>query len=241
MLPEVASLPPEDELDPLDEVVELDEVLDELEEPEPLELDVLLAVGVDEEVVSVSVEVPESELVLELFVEEDEEDEEDVPLLVPLCAALGTVAATASDPAMPLAATIAVIVAVRALPCRTERAAPSASMDVSVKGCYRSVTPKMPAPDEKIINTSWGLADIRGPRHRRRSAEVQGRRVELRSRVRTETGRKNATAIHADADPALAIPSAVAAGGYAPSEGGIGGCGSVGNAGGLVEIGRAHV
>ena len=138
MLPEVASLPPEDELDPLDEVVELDEVLDELEEPELLELDVLPAVGVDEEVVSVSVEVPESELVLELFVEEDE----DVPLLVPLCAALGTVAATASDPAMPLAATIAVIVAVRALPCRTERAAPSASMDVLRQGMLSIRDPK---------------------------------------------------------------------------------------------------
>ena len=137
MLPEVASLPPEDELDPLDEVVELDELLDELEEPELLELDVLLAVGVDEEVASVSVE--ESEPVLELFVEEDEED---VPLLALLCAALGTVAATASDPAMPLAATIAVIVAVRALPCRTERAAPSASMDVLRQGMLSIRDPK---------------------------------------------------------------------------------------------------
>jgi hypothetical protein len=92
--------------------------LEPLEEPEPevveLELVVLLAVGVDEEVVSVPVE---PELVP---VDEDE--------LVPLCVALGTVAATASDPAIPLAATIAVIVAARALPCRTERAAPSASM-----------------------------------------------------------------------------------------------------------------
>jgi hypothetical protein len=137
VLPEVASLPPEDELDPLDEVVELDEVLDELEEPEPLELDVLPAVGVDEEVVRVSVE--ESEPVLELFVEEDEED---VPLLVLLCAARGTVAATASDPAIPLAATIAVIVAVRALPCRTERAAPSASMDVLRQGMLSIRDPK---------------------------------------------------------------------------------------------------
>ena len=89
-----------------------------------LELVVLLAVGVDEEVVSVPVE-------LELFVEDEEDELEFV--------ALGTVAATASEPAMPLAATIAVIVAVRALPCRTERAAPSASMALSVKRRYRSV------------------------------------------------------------------------------------------------------
>jgi len=123
-----------------------------------VELELLLAVGVDEEEVSVSVELPE------LFVDLVEED----VLLVELCVALGTVAATAIDPAMPLAATIAVIVAVRALPCRTERAAPSASMDVSVKGCYRSVTPKMPAPDEKIMNTAWALADIWTPPHPRR-------------------------------------------------------------------------
>ena len=141
MLPEVASLPPEDELDPLFELDEVEpdefeplEVVDEV----PDELVLLLAVGVDEEVVSVSVEVPESELELELelFVEED------VPLLVLLCAALGTVAATASDPAMPLAATIAVIVAVRRLPCRTERAAPSASMGVLRQGMLSIRDPK---------------------------------------------------------------------------------------------------
>ena len=93
----------------------------------------LLAVGVDEEEVSVSVELPESEL--ELFVEED-------VLLLELCVALGTVAATAIDPAMPLAATIAVIVAVRALPCRTDRAAPSASMDVLRQGMLSIRDPK---------------------------------------------------------------------------------------------------
>ncbi|HWG28754.1 hypothetical protein [Actinospica sp.] len=90
--------------------------MEPLEEPEPevveLEPVLLLAVGVDEEVVSVLLDELEP-------VDEDE-------LL--LCVALGTVAATASDPAIPLAATIAVIVAARALPCRTERAAPSASM-----------------------------------------------------------------------------------------------------------------
>jgi hypothetical protein len=123
VLPEVASLLPEDEVDPPVEP-ELLEVVDEL---------VLLpAVGVDEEVVSVPVEVPESELELELFVEED----------VPLLAALGTVAATASEPAMPLAATIAVIVAVRRLPCRTERAAPSASMDILRQGMLSIRDPK---------------------------------------------------------------------------------------------------
>jgi hypothetical protein len=142
VLPEVASLLPEDEVDPLDELEPLDEPLEvvELDEPVLLELDVLPAVGVDEEVVSVSVEVPESELVLvlelELFVEED------VPPLTLLCAALGTVAATASDPAMPLAATIAVIVAVRRLPCRTERAAPSASMDILRQGMLSIRDPK---------------------------------------------------------------------------------------------------
>ena len=135
---------PEDELDPLFELDELDELdelfeLDELEEPEPLlELEVLLlAVGVDEEVVSVSVELlPESEL--ELFVEED------VPLLELelLCVALGTVAATANEPARPLAATIAVMVTVRALPCRTERAAPSASMGLLRQGMLSIRDPK---------------------------------------------------------------------------------------------------
>ena len=139
MLPEVASLPPEDELDPLFELDEVEpdefeplEVVDEV----PDELVLLLAVGVDGEVASVSVEVPESEPELELFVEED------VPPLVLLCAALGTVAATASDPAMPLAATIAVIVAVRRLPCRTERAAPSASMGVLRQGMLSIRDPK---------------------------------------------------------------------------------------------------
>jgi hypothetical protein len=120
VLPEVASELPEDELDPL---FELEEV--ELLVPDELELEVLAAVGVDEEVLSVSEELPELEL--ELFVEVD------VPL-EPLLVALGTVAATAIDPAIPLAATIAVIVVVRALPCRTERAAPSASMDVLRQG-----------------------------------------------------------------------------------------------------------
>jgi hypothetical protein len=120
---------PEDELEELEPL-----------EPEELEPDVelealLVAVGVDEEVVSVSVELLESEL--ELFVAEDV-----VPLLALLCVALGTVAATANEPAMPLAATIAVIVAVRALPCRTERAAPSASMDVLRQGMLSIRDPK---------------------------------------------------------------------------------------------------
>ena len=114
-------------MDPLDELLELVD-----------ELALLPAVGVDEVVDSVSVEVPESELLLvlelelELFVEE----------VVPLLAALGTVAATASEPAMPLAATIAVIVAVRRLPCRTERAAPSASMGVLRQGMLSIRDPK---------------------------------------------------------------------------------------------------
>jgi hypothetical protein len=109
---------------PEEEVEPLFELLDPLEELESDELEfefdlvVLLAVGVEDEVLSVPVE--EELLLVEL--ELDPEDE----LLV--CVALGTVAATASEPAIPLAATIAVIVAVRALPCRTERAAPSASM-----------------------------------------------------------------------------------------------------------------
>jgi hypothetical protein len=140
VLPEVASLLPEDEVDPLDEPVEVVEP----DEPVLVELDVLPAVGVDEEEVSVSVEVPESELVLVLVLELELElfVEEDVPPLTPLCAALGTVAATASDPAMPLAATIAVIVAVRRLPCRTERAAPSASMDILRRGMLSIRDPK---------------------------------------------------------------------------------------------------
>ena len=104
-------------LDPLEEL-EFDELEFELE------LVVLLAVGVEDEVLSVPVE-EEPEEVEELLLVELELDPED-ELLV--CVALGTVAATASEPAIPLAATIAVIVAVRALPCRTERAAPSASM-----------------------------------------------------------------------------------------------------------------
>ena len=102
-------------LDPLEELE-----FDELE----FELVVLLAVGVEDEVLSVPVE-EEPDEVEELLLVELELDPED-ELLV--CVALGTVAATASEPAIPLAATIAVIVAVRALPCRTERAAPSASM-----------------------------------------------------------------------------------------------------------------
>jgi hypothetical protein len=109
---------PEEEVEPLFELLD---PLEELEFDEPefeLDLVVLLAVGVEDEVLSVPVE--EELLLVEL--ELDPEDE----LLV--CVALGTVAATASEPAIPLAATIAVIVAVRALPCRTERAAPSASM-----------------------------------------------------------------------------------------------------------------
>lgn len=104
-------------LDPLEEL-EFDELEFELE------LVVLLAVGVEDEVLSVPVE-EEPDEVEELLLVELELDPED-ELLV--CVAFGTVAATASEPAIPLAATIAVIVAVRALPCRTERAAPSASM-----------------------------------------------------------------------------------------------------------------
>lgn len=104
-------------MEPLPEEPSEFELDEESELPE--ELVVLLAVGVDEEEVSVSVELES----LPVLVVED-----DVDVLLPLCVALGTVAATARDPAMPLAATSAVIVAVRALPCRTERAAPSASM-----------------------------------------------------------------------------------------------------------------
>lgn len=132
---------------------ELDEESEEPESEEPSELepDELLAVGVDEEVVSVSVELESPEL---------DDEPLEVLLLVLLCVASGTVAATASDPAIPLTATIAVIVAVRALPCRTERAASSAtSMTYSVKGCYRSVTAKLPAADEKIMNTAWAPPD----------------------------------------------------------------------------------
>jgi hypothetical protein len=90
------------------------------EEPEPLfeppappdesglELVLLLAVGAEVAVPSVLVE-PALDVLL-------------------ACAARGTVAATANEPAIPLAATIAVIVAARALPFRTERSAPAASM-----------------------------------------------------------------------------------------------------------------
>jgi hypothetical protein len=117
---------PEEEVEPLFELLD---PLEELEFDEPefeLELVVLLAVGVEDEVLSVPVEEEPDEVeVEELVLVELELDPED-ELLV--CVALGTVAATASEPAIPLAATIAVIVAVRALPCRTERAAPSASM-----------------------------------------------------------------------------------------------------------------
>jgi hypothetical protein len=126
-LPEFASLLPEEELefDELDEEPEFEEL--ELDDELVLELElvVLLAVGVDDEELSVLLEedpLDVAELLLLELVELDPEDE----LLV--CVALGTVAATANDPAIPLAATITVIVAVRALPCRTDRAAPSASM-----------------------------------------------------------------------------------------------------------------
>jgi hypothetical protein len=97
-------------------------------DPEVVEPDVPLpAVGVDEDELSVLVEpvLPVADDVEEVLVEPDPE-----AVLV----ALGTVAATASEPAMPLAATIAVIVAVRALPCRTERAAASSSMALLRQG-----------------------------------------------------------------------------------------------------------
>ena len=136
----------EEELEPLFELVE------ELEFE--VELVVLLAVGVEDAVLSV---LDVLVLLVVLVPVEPELDPED-ELLV--CVALGTVAATASEPASPLAATIAVIVAVRALPCRTERSAPSASMLNSVKGSYRSVTPKLPEPSEKIMNAAWAPADI---------------------------------------------------------------------------------
>ena len=95
------------------------------------EPDVPLAVGVDEEELSVLPLEPE------LPVVDDVEEVEEV-LVEPdpeaVFVALGTVAATASEPAMPLAATIAVMVAVRALPCRTERAAASSSMALLRQG-----------------------------------------------------------------------------------------------------------
>lgn len=119
---------PLDWLEPLleDVVEELDvEELVVLLEPEEV---VLLAVGVEEALVRV---LDEPEPV----------DALDVPelLLELVCVAFGTVAATASEPTMPLAATIVVMVAVRALPCRTDFAAPSASMAVSIEGRYPSV------------------------------------------------------------------------------------------------------
>ena len=110
-LPEFASLLPEEEF-------ELDE----------LELVVLLAVGVDEEVVSVLEPEPELEVVDEEVVLLELEPEVEVELELLVCVAFGTVAAIAIEPAIPLTATTPVIVAARALPCRTERAAPSASM-----------------------------------------------------------------------------------------------------------------
>jgi len=130
---------PLDWLEPLLEVEEVDEVdevdedeepdVEELVEPDPEE-PVLLAVGVAEAEVRVL----------------DEPEPVDVDLVVVpelllelVCVALGTVAATASEPTMPLAATIVVMVAVRALPCRTDLAAPSASMAVSIEGRYPSV------------------------------------------------------------------------------------------------------
>lgn len=116
---------PEEESEPDEEPEPLFELLDPLDEPE-LELVLLLAVGVEEAVLSVLVE-PEPD--------DEPEVELDVVLLLVealdvllVCVARGTVAATANEPAIPLAATIAVIVAARALPCRTERSAPSASM-----------------------------------------------------------------------------------------------------------------
>jgi hypothetical protein len=104
----------------------LDPELLEPEEESELELPVLLAVGVDEVEVSVLVE-PELPVV-------DEEEVLVEPDPEAVFVALGTVAATASEPARPLAATIAVIVAVRALPCRTERAAASSSMALLRQG-----------------------------------------------------------------------------------------------------------
>jgi hypothetical protein len=125
-LPEFASEPPE-----LVEPPELSVVEDCAEEPV-----VELAVGVD--VVDVVASVPVDPEPAEVFevceadvegcadeVREVEADEVEV-----VCVALGTAAATANEPATPLTATTAVTVAVRTLPCRTERAAPSASMAV---------------------------------------------------------------------------------------------------------------
>jgi hypothetical protein len=135
---------PLDWLEPLLEVDEVDEDEDEeldvedSVEPDPEE-PVLLAVGVAEAEVRV-LDEPEPELV-------------DVDLVVVLelllelvCVALGTVAATASEPTRPLAATIVVMVAVRALPCRTDLAAPSASMAVLHRGALSIRYPRCQPP-----------------------------------------------------------------------------------------------
>lgn len=127
---------PLDWLEPLleDVVEELD--VEELDVPlEPEEV-VLLAVGVEEALVRVLDEPEPVDLLDVPDVPElvpDVLDVLDVPELVleVLCVAFGTVAATASEPTMPLAATIVVMAAVRALPCRTDFSAPSASMAVS--------------------------------------------------------------------------------------------------------------
>jgi hypothetical protein len=124
---------PLDWLEPLleDVVEELD--VEELDVPlEPEEV-VLLAVGVEEALVRVLDEPEPVDLLDVPDVPELVPDVLDVPELVLelLCVAFGTVAATASEPTMPLAATIVVMAAVRALPCRTDFSAPSASMAVS--------------------------------------------------------------------------------------------------------------
>lgn len=130
---------PLDWLEPLvEDVVDELDVAELLEVPlEPEEV-VLLAVGVDEAVVRV-LDEPEPVDVL---------DVPDVPepLLELVCVAFGTVAATASEPTMPLAATIVVMVAVRALPCRTDFAAPSASMAVSIEGALSIRYPRCQPP-----------------------------------------------------------------------------------------------
>lgn len=127
---------PLDWLEPLlEDVVEELDVEELVVLPEPEEV-VPPAVGVEVAVVRV-LEEPEPVDVPDV---PDEPEPVDVPdVLELLCVAFGTVAATASEPTMPLAATIVVMVAVRALPCRTDFAAPSASMAVSIEGRYPSV------------------------------------------------------------------------------------------------------
>jgi hypothetical protein len=148
-LPEFASLEPPEPVEPVEPLPSsLPEVVFVFVLVFVLAL--ALAVGVAEVVLSVSAEPAPSWSPVEAELEA-------------VCVAFGTAAATANEPATPLTATTAVTVAVRILPCRTVRAAPSASMAVLHRGVVIDPLPTMAAPDEEIMSAAWAVADFAQP------------------------------------------------------------------------------